>query len=389
MTSAIQSAGLAKSYGLPSLGAGQTIALHPTSLVIPHGSLYALLGHNGAGKTTLLKLLMNILHPSSGSATVLGQPSSSLGADAFTRIGYVSENQELPGWMTVRAFLTYQSGFYPHWDDAALIHRFDLPLNRKLKNLSRGQRMKVALASVLAFQPSLIVLDEPFSGLDPLVRDELIEALLDTAALKAAPAKDGAPPTDPLTILLSSHDLAEIESFCTHVAFLHDGRLLFAEEMPTLSARFREVTVTLALNPSTPPQIGHPNVSTPLQIGHPNVSTAPQIGHPNVSTAPQIGHPEPLGSGLIASPETGFSPWGMPSSTPPAYPTTWLLPKTSGHTFRFVHTQADTEPIADQVRAFFPSATDITLEPMSLRAIFLAIAKSGRTVDSNPSEGSR
>jgi ABC-2 type transport system ATP-binding protein len=342
MTSAIQSAGLAKSYGLPSLGAGQTIALHPTTLAIPAGSLYALLGHNGAGKTTLLKLLMNIFHPSSGSATVLGQSSSSLGADAFARIGYVSENQELPGWMTVRAFLSYQSGFYPQWDDAALIRRFDLPLNRKLKNLSRGQRMKVALASVLAFQPSLIVLDEPFSGLDPLVRDELIEALLDTAALKAAPAKDGAPPTDPLTILLSSHDLAEIESFCTHVAFLHDGRLLFAEEMPTLSARFREVTVTL------------PQMQRSISVTSRSQEEQKEF-----------------------------------EATTSKFPPTWLLPKLSAHAFRFVHTQADTEPIADQVRAILPSATDIALEPMSLRAIFLAIAKSGRTVDSNPSEGSR
>jgi ABC-2 type transport system ATP-binding protein len=337
-TPLIDTAALAKTYGLRD----RTVALHPTTLSIGQGSIYALLGHNGAGKTTLLKLLMNILRPSSGAATVLNLPSTALTGDDFSRIGYVSENQELPGWMTVRSFLDYQSGFYPHWDAAALIRRFQLPLGRKLKNLSRGQRMKVALASVLAFQPSLIVLDEPFSGLDPLVRDELIEALLDAAA------------TQPVTILLSSHDLAEIESFCTHVAFLHGGQLLFAEEMPALSARFREVTVTLAESPES-----------------------------EFMPPPQSSYPEASASGLIALPkEAGFRPWGMPSSTAAQTPKSWLLPQLSAHTLRFVHTQADTEPIADQVRSLYPSATAIDLEPMNLRSIFLAIAKSGRAVDS-------
>lgn len=126
MTSAIEVNDLAKSYG-------RTIALHPTSLSIPAGCIFALLGHNGAGKTTLLKMLMNILHPTSGTAQVLNRPATSLGGEDFTHVGYVSENQELPGWMTVADFLRYQSGFYPRWDDRTLIQRFDLPLRRKLK----------------------------------------------------------------------------------------------------------------------------------------------------------------------------------------------------------------------------------------------------------------
>jgi ABC-2 type transport system ATP-binding protein len=308
VASAIETSGLAKTYG-------KTQALHPVSLAVPQGSIFALLGHNGAGKTTLIKLLVNIFRPSAGSATVLGRPSSQIAGDDFTSIGYVSENQDLPGWMTVRAFLQYQSGFYPNWDDASLIQRFELPLDRKLKHLSRGQRMKAALASVLAFRPSLIVLDEPFSGLDPLVRDELIEALLDTAA------------SQPTTILLSSHDLAEIESFATHVAFLHNGSLLFSEEMPELSARFREITVTLA----------------------------------------------PAAEGEVAK---GF-----------ATPATWLQLRHSAHTAHFIHTRADSEAVEQQVRDAFPSATAIDMEPMNLRSIFLAIAKSGRTVGTT--EGGR
>ena len=322
MNAAIDTIALAKSYG-------RTHALEPTTLAVPQGSIFALLGHNGAGKTTLIKLVMNILHPSAGAATVLNRSSTSLAGDDFTRVGYVSENQELPGWMKVRDFLRYQSGFYPTWDDTDLIRRFELPMKRKLKHLSRGQRMKVALASVLAFRPELIVLDEPFSGLDPLVRDELIEALLDTVA------------TQPTTILLSSHDLAEIESFATHVAFLHAGRLLFAEEMPTLSARFREVTVTLA------------------DIGE-------NPGGPSFPASS-----ERVGSAPTAS--------GVPSS--------WLQLQRTAHTARFVHTQADTESIENQVRIAFPDTTAIDIEPMNLRSIFLAIAKSGRAVGA--AEGGR
>jgi len=299
---AIQTSALAKSYGF---GPTRTNALEPTSLTIPHGSIFALLGNNGAGKTTLIKLLVNILRPTAGQASVLNRLSTSIVADDFTSIGYVSENQELPGWMTVAGFLRYQSGFYPRWNDADLIRRFDLPLNRKLKHLSRGQRMKVALTSVLAFAPQLIILDEPFSGLDPQVRDELIEALLDAAALRNSTAS-------PLTILLSSHDLYEIESFSTHVAFLRQGQLLFVEDMPSLYARFRDVTVTLA---SAPPP--------------------------------------------------------SPSSN---YPPSWLRIQHSGHTLRFIHSHADSEPIEQQVREAFPDATAIDLQPINLRSIFLAIA---------------
>src|SRR5436305_10477684 len=119
--------------------------------------------------------------------------------------------------------LAYYQNFYPRWDrslEQQLVRQFDLPLNRKLKHLSRGMRMKAAFASSLAYRPELIVLDEPFSGLDPLVRDELIEGLIERA-----------PET---TIFLSSHDLAEIESFSTHVGFLEQGRLLFSEELAML-----------------------------------------------------------------------------------------------------------------------------------------------------------
>jgi len=121
---------------------------------------------------------MNILRPTLGSAEVLGVNSRDLGPRQFAEIGYVSENQELPGWITVKYFMAYLKPFYPTWDDALaeeLLRQFDLPLDRKLRHLSRGMWMKAALASSLAYRPQLIGLDERFTGLDPLVRDEFIE----------------------------------------------------------------------------------------------------------------------------------------------------------------------------------------------------------------------
>jgi len=192
VASAIETTALAKTYG-------KTQVLYPISLSVPQGSVCALVGHNGAGKTTLIKLLLNILRPTSGSATVLGESASALTGASFTRIGYVSENQEMPEWMTVQGFMDYLGPFYPTWNDTNLLADLDLPPDRKLKHLSRGMRMKAALASILAFRPQLIVMDEPFSGLDPLVRDQLIETLLDRI-------NDN---SDLLgtTVLISSHDL--------------------------------------------------------------------------------------------------------------------------------------------------------------------------------------
>src|SRR5580704_15142551 len=137
--------------------------------------------------------------------------------------------------MTVGYFLKYLSAFYPAWDHALegeLVRQLQLPLDRKLKHLSRGMRMKAALASSLAYRPRLIVLDEPFTGLDAMVRDELIEGLLARA--------------EGTTIFISSHDLAEIESFASHIGYLDRHRLQFSEELETLSARFREIVLTFA-----------------------------------------------------------------------------------------------------------------------------------------------
>lgn len=301
MNSIIHTENLSKRFG-------RTDAVDGVDLAVPEGAIYALVGPNGAGKTTLIKMLMNILRPTAGSAQVLGVDSRRLSGKAFNRIGYVSENQELPEGMTVGGMLDYFRAFYPTWDralEAQLVRQFDLPLSRKLKHLSRGMKMKAAFASSLAYRPSLIVLDEPFSGLDPLVRDELIEGLIERA-----------PET---TIFISSHDLAEIENFSSHVGYLEQGHLLFSEEMSALSERFREVTVTLA----------------------------------------------------------------SPAPLPAELPASWLQPQTEDCVVRFVDSRYDDQATAQELRQIFPSARDISFDPMALRAIFLAIAKAGRNHSSS------
>jgi ABC-2 type transport system ATP-binding protein len=275
-------------------------ALDRVSLNVQEGSLYALVGQNGAGKTTAIKILMNLISASQGSAAVLGEDCREIRGKSYAQIGYVSENQEIPEWMKVGALLEYLREFYPTWDRAleqSLVKQFDLPLDRKIKALSRGMKMKLALASALAFHPRLIVLDEPFGGLDPLVRDQLIEGLLERAAES--------------TVFISSHDLAEIESFASHVGYLESGKLLFSEEMSSLTTRFREVEIT----------------TEPLQ------------------------------------------------SLPTPLPSSWLQPKSSGALIRFVESRFDGEKTPAEIQRLFPSATDIQFRPLTLRAIFLAMAR--------------
>ena len=274
-------------------------AVENLSVSIPEGSIYGLLGPNGAGKTTTLDMLMNLQQPSAGEAVVLGTDSRKLSGRSFERIGYLSEAQRYPDWMTIAGLLNYLKPFYPTWDEARaseLLAQFRLTTNQKLKHLSRGTRMKALLASVMAYRPKLLVLDEPFSGLDPLTREELIGALLEAAT--------------ETTVLLSSHDLAEIESFVTHVGYLSGGRLGFSEELPSLTARFREITVT--------------------------------------TERPKL-----------------IDPW----------PTGWICPEFDKSWIRFVETRFDAARNDEELRRRFPGATSIDSRPMTLRSIFLALAR--------------
>jgi ABC-2 type transport system ATP-binding protein len=280
-----------------------TEVLDHLDMTVPEHSVYALLGPNGAGKTTTIKILMNARRANAGIAEVFGHDSRKLSPQDFAQIGYVSENQQIPAWMTVEYLMNYLKPFYPTWDDAraqTLLRQFELPLDRKIKNLSHGMRMKTALASSLVYRPRLIVLDEPFTGLDALVRDELIEGVLECA--------EGA------TILVSSHDLSEVESFASHVGYLDRGHLQFSEEMSSLSDRFREI------------EISHENLQQP----------------------------------------------------PASFPAAWLNPEQSATLVRFVDSQFDPERTPAEIQRLFGNAAQISVNPMPLRSIFTTLAKAAR-----------
>ena len=223
---------------------GRHDALRGLSFTVPEGSAFALIGANGAGKTTTIKILMNIIAATRGTAKVLNVDSRRMSTQELARIGYVSENQDMPEGLTVDQYLNYLRPFYPAWDrDLEMTTRRDLrlPPERKIRDLSHGMRMKMSLACALPFRPQLLVLDEPFSGLDPLVRDEFMEGLLRQAS--------------EMTVLISSHELSEIYGIATHVGFLDEGRLLFEESMSDLTDRFREVHVTLERLAHAPDQV--------------------------------------------------------------------------------------------------------------------------------------
>lgn len=282
---------------------GRYDALRGFSFEVPEGSALALIGANGAGKTTTIKILMNIFKPSRGMATVLGVDSRAISPRELTQIGYVSENQEMPGRLTVDEYLDYLRPFYPKWDkglETLIRHQLFLPPDRKISDLSHGMRMKMALACALPYRPRLLILDEPFSGLDPLVRDEFMEGLLQQAG--------------EMTILISSHDLGEIDGVATHVTFLDQGRLLFEERLDELMDRFREVRVTLEREQRVPEQP----------------------------------------------------------------PKSWLQLRTAGNVLTFVDTQFSEEDLGDQVRGLFDGVRTIDAQPMTLRFIFTTLARSAR-----------
>jgi ABC-2 type transport system ATP-binding protein len=283
----VETRGLTKKFG-------RLEAVEDLDLRVPEGSVFALIGSNGAGKTTAIRLLMNILRADRGEAHVLGTPSYRLAPADFQRIGYVSESQKLPERLSLEHYFEYLRSLYPAWDRALekqLCAQFELPSSRKIRHLSHGMRMKALLVGALAYRPRLLVLDEPLSGLDILVRDEVVNGLLQQAA--------------DTTILISSHELAEIESFTTHVAFMQNGRLLLQEAIEDLQARFREVHVTL-------------------------------------SAVKEL--PQPLPEG-------------------------WLLPAVEGHRLRFIaaHYEGD-EPLYQELTRHF-GAVKMECEPMSLRAV--------------------
>ena len=195
---------------------GTKAALASVSLSVPRGVVYGLVGENGAGKTTLIKHILGLLRPQSGSVRVFGRDPVADPVGVLSRIGYLSEERDLPGWMRVDELTRYTRAFYPAWDDAyarELRQAFALDTSATIKELSKGEKARVGLLIALAYRPELLVLDEPSTGLDPVVRRDILDAIIRTIADEGR------------TVLFSSHLLDEVEQVADHVAMISQGRI--------------------------------------------------------------------------------------------------------------------------------------------------------------------
>lgn len=214
---------------------GRTIALDHVNLEIPPGVVFALLGENGAGKTTMIRILTGFAKADEGQTHVLGYRSDQSSMEIRRAIGYVSDAPALYEWMTAEEIGWFTSAFYDdQFPDRYLeaMASFDIPTGIALKNLSKGQRAKVALALATSHDPQLLILDEPTSGLDPMVRRQFLESMVDRAALGR-------------TVLLSSHQISEVERVADWVAILHQGEMKLVQPLETLKHATSIVTATL------------------------------------------------------------------------------------------------------------------------------------------------
>lgn len=195
---------------------GPKTALEDVTFFIPRGSVLGLVGENGAGKTTLIKHLLGSLKPHSGTARVFGLDPVADPVGVLSRVGYLSERRDLPGWMRVDEFLRYTQAFYPDWDETyaeQLLEQFQLDPTQKIKSQSQGQQARTGLMAALAYRPELLILDEPSSGLDPVVRRDILEAVIRIVAEEGR------------TVLFSSHLLDEVERVADYLVMLHHGKV--------------------------------------------------------------------------------------------------------------------------------------------------------------------
>jgi ABC-2 type transport system ATP-binding protein len=209
---------------------GATTALNAVSLSLPRGAVYGLVGENGAGKTTLIKHILGLLKAESGSVRVFGLDPVGDPVGVLSRIGHLSEQNDLPGWMRVDELIRYSRAFYPAWDDAyaeELRQTFGLEPAARVKTLSKGQKARAGLLVALAHRPELLVLDEPSSGLDPVVRKDILGAILRTIADEGR------------TVLFSSHLLDEVEQVADHVTMISHGHIVLSAPLDTLTQMHR------------------------------------------------------------------------------------------------------------------------------------------------------
>jgi ABC-2 type transport system ATP-binding protein len=223
---------------------GTTVALDNVSLTVPRGAVFGLVGANGAGKTTLIRHVLGLLRALSGSVHVFGRDPVADPVGVLSRVGYLSEDRDLPAWMRVDELLRFNRAFYPRWDDAfaeELRRAFELDPAARVRNLSRGQTARAGLLVALAHRPDLLVLDEPSSGLDPIVRRDILSAIIRTIADEGR------------TVLFSSHLLDEVERVSDHVALIHRGQVALCASLDAIKEDHRCVTLRFAEPRAQPP----------------------------------------------------------------------------------------------------------------------------------------
>jgi ABC-2 type transport system ATP-binding protein len=225
---------------------GAKTALDRVSLYVPRGAVFGLVGENGAGKTTLIKHLLGLLTPRSGTVRVFGLDPVADTVGVLSRIGYLSEHRDLPGWMRIDELLRFTAAFYPDWDPhyaEQLRQEFRLDSAARVRILSQGQQAKAALLVALAYRPELLILDEPSTGLDPVVRRDILEAIIRTIAEQGR------------TVLFSSHLLDEVERVSDHLAMIQAGRLVLHGSLDEIKRNHRQFILNFAVPQAVPPAI--------------------------------------------------------------------------------------------------------------------------------------
>ena len=233
----IEAAGLTRYYG-------DKAAVDRVDLRVPKGSVCGLVGRNGSGKTTLIKMLLGLVRPTRGKATVLGRDSRDIDPTTRARIGYLPETHPLYEWMAVGEAGRFFASFYPgQWNAGVfggLVEYFELDPKAKIKRLSRGQKAQVALALVLAQEPELLVMDDPTLGLDAVVRREFVESIVELI-------QEGG-----RTVLLSTHVLSDVERVADRVVVLDRGRVRADCSVDSFREKVKRVHLTFA---GTPPEL--------------------------------------------------------------------------------------------------------------------------------------
>lgn len=238
-TNAVEITGLSRSFG-------SKLALNQVSLQARPGRVFGLVGANGAGKTTLIKHSIGRLKPQSGSVRVFGFDPVADPVAVLSRIGYLSENRDLPAWMRVDELLRYTEAFYPKWDRAyaaELRQQFGLDPRAKIKTLSRGENAKAGLLIALAYRPELLLLDEPSSGLDPVVRRDILDAIIRTVADEGR------------TVLFSSHLLEEVERVADDLAMMFNGQVVLTGALDEVKENHHRLVLRFDSPQPSPPRV--------------------------------------------------------------------------------------------------------------------------------------